>query len=473
MASIYKRKRAKKWTIAYYDHNGKRQTVRGFSDKQATERYAVKLEDEADKRRRGYIDHTQERFLENERLPLEEHLEDFERHLEANGGTPKHVRNTKKYVELVFNICGFKVPAEIDAAKVSVHLAELRRSKKVGVRAVNARVTAAKSFTRWLDSTGRVRCDALKSLKRDTAGERSDRKRVRRALTDKEIGKLIHAAETGPEFMGMTGYQRSVLYQLALGTGLRAGEIGSLTPRDFDLTNPQAATVTVRAAYSKHRREDVLPLRSDLAKRLAAFIAQAMKHPEARLFDLPNRTAELLAFDLERAGIKAKDTADRVCDFHALRHTFITRLARSGVSPAVAKTLARHSTITLTMDRYTHTLIADERAALDKLPTIEPQAADQALAATGTEGGGEESAAHLQRAERPACPQVTPSDVIDQRDMDREDVAPVDRKPRKDKDFGNACHEMTASETVGEENAPPGTRTPDPLIKSQLLYQLS
>jgi hypothetical protein len=33
----------------------------------------------------------------------------------------------------------------------------------------------------------------------------------------------------------------------------------------------------------------------------------------------------------------------------------------------VAKSLARHATIVLTMDHYTHTLIEDERAALDRL----------------------------------------------------------------------------------------------------------
>jgi integrase len=70
---------------------------------------------------------------------------------------------------------------------------------------------------------------------------------------------------------------------------------------------------------------------------------------------------------------------------HALGHTFITRLARSGVVPTVAKSLAQHSTIVLTMDHYTHTLIGDERAALDRLPSIDALRANvAALAATGT-----------------------------------------------------------------------------------------
>jgi hypothetical protein len=48
----------------------------------------------------------------------------------------------------------------------------------------------------------------------------------------------------------------------------------------------------------------------------------------------------------------------------------------------VAKTLARHSTIVLTMDHYTHTLIEDERAALDRLPALRLTSHSPALAAT-------------------------------------------------------------------------------------------
>ena len=55
--------------------------------------------------------------------------------------------------------------------------------------------------------------------------------------------------------------------------------------------------------------------------------------------------------------------------FPARRGGFISRLARAGVSPAISKELARHSTITLTIDYYTH--VQDEqRAALAKLPPV-------------------------------------------------------------------------------------------------------
>ena len=64
------------------------------------------------------------------------------------------------------------------------------------------------------------------------------------------------------------------------------------------------------------------------------------------------------------------DHAGRYADFHALRHSFISNLARAGVHPKTAQSLARHSTITLTMDRYAHSLRVEERAALESLPTM-------------------------------------------------------------------------------------------------------
>lgn len=231
-----------------------------------------------------------------------------------------------------------------------------------------------------------------------------DRRHDRRALTDEELARLIAAAESGPAVMGMAGPDRAMLYRLALGTGFRAGELRSLMPQSFDL-DAEPPTVTVEAAYSKHRRKDVQPIRRDLADLLGQWLET--KGQGRPVFDsMPDKTAKMMKKDLAMARKKwveevespeaqkerldssflaYRDSAGRVADFHALRHTYITRLVRSGVAPAVAKDLARHSTIVLTMDHYTHTLIEDACAALDRLPTINAPGANVAgHAATGT-----------------------------------------------------------------------------------------
>ena len=79
-----------------------------------------------------------------------------------------------------------------------------------------------------------------------------------------------------------------------------------------------------------------------------------------------------------------RDVNDLVADFHALRHTFISNLASSGVHPKTAQMLARHSTITLTMDRYTHGMWEQMDEALSRLPDLTNHV--QSGRATGTDG---------------------------------------------------------------------------------------
>ncbi len=93
----------------------------------------------------------------------------------------------------------------------------------------------------------------------------------------------------------------------------------------------------------------------------------------------------MLRNDLEAAGIPYV-TADGIADFHSLRHTFISNLAAGGIHPKLAQQLARHSTIALTMDRYTHLGLIDMNSALESLPTITAPDS-QPMRATGTTNG--------------------------------------------------------------------------------------
>ena len=60
----------------------------------------------------------------------------------------------------------------------------------------------------------------------------------------------------------------------------------------------------------------------------------------------------------------------KAADFHSLRHLYISRIVRSGVTPKVAQELARHSTVTLTLGRYSHAGLYDLAAAVDSLPPM-------------------------------------------------------------------------------------------------------
>ena len=78
----------------------------------------------------------------------------------------------------------------------------------------------------------------------------------------------------------------------------------------------------------------------------------------------------MLRIDLDAAGVPyvvQGPDGPLFADFHALRHSYITLLELSGVSPKHAQVLARHSDIRLTMDRYTHARLADLGASVARL----------------------------------------------------------------------------------------------------------
>jgi integrase len=54
---------------------------------------------------------------------------------------------------------------------------------------------------------------------------------------------------------------------------------------------------------------------------------------------------------LKKAGLQ-----DQGFTFHSLRHTFATELFRKGKHPKIVQSLLGHSSITQTMDRYSHLL---------------------------------------------------------------------------------------------------------------------
>ncbi len=143
--------------------------------------------------------------------------------------------------------------------------------------------------------------------------------------------------------------------------------------------------LTVKAAYSKHRREDVQPIPVLFAQTLKDYLAN--RPADQLAFSTMPRLdslAKMLRKDLEVAGIPYRDESGRVADFHALRHTYITNLARAGIHPKTAMDLARHSDINLTLARYSHTLVADRANALDALETSRSEDEREEKRATGT-----------------------------------------------------------------------------------------
>jgi integrase len=154
---------------------------------------------------------------------------------------------------------------------------------------------------------------------------------------------------------------RRIVYAMALQTGLRANEIRTLPVAAFDLDR---AVFTVQAKNTKAKKDVTLPVEPQLLAELRKWLKR--RKSQTLAFDVPERSAEMVQQDL----------GTRDVDFHCLRHTFGTRLARAGVHPRTAQRLMRHSSIELTMRFYTHLQMSDDVQAVAKLGGIcDPQCA--------------------------------------------------------------------------------------------------
>ena len=457
-----------RYTISIIDHQGRRRCVVGTADLASTKRIAAKLEAKEAEYEHGSRDARGERLGSSAKRPVAEHLQNFAESMEGRGVTDQHIADTLSYIRVTIQACGFTSLADIDAAKIEGHKGDLLREGRSRSN-INHRLTAFKSFTKWLHHHDRIGFDPMPRITK--LNEKVDRRHVRRAFSVDEFTRLANAAVAGPVVRGMAGSDRAMCYRLAVETGLRASELGSLTPRSFDLAKLEAATVTVKAGYSKHRREDVLPLRRAMAEAVAGFIEG--KAPLAPLFNVPDKPAAMLRVDLEAAGIAYRDDEDRVADFHALRHTTGSWLAAQGVHPKVIQQIMRHSTITLTMDRYTHMHVSDERAALDRLPDIGPQDDTEAMRATGTDDTREKAhtrvSTSVSRRGVPASHGVSLA-VTGQRADDGASVDEGQRaNPLKIRGFDALSHGMSQGDTGENGNGPCWIRTSDHQIMSPAL----
>jgi integrase len=373
--------------------------VAAFTDRQASKQLAGNIEKLAACQASGMplsrnlteaIDRLPERILNSLRScglldssqtagarPLEKHLDGWKKHLTAKGDTEKHIKQRKARIERLLKAADARWWSDLTPEKVETALTGLRQENDLSVSTVNAYQSAIKQFTCWMYRNGHAPENPLRHLSRQNP--EPHRRRKRRALSNQEAGALLESARKSKKpLQGASPKTRWLLYRMALETGLRFGELKTLKVGALNL-NGTPPTVHIEAAYSKSGKGARLPLRKPLAEDLAEHCSG--RDPGDNVFDMWKTAvgARMIKGDLKASGDKEnninpvpyKDKRGRVADFHALRHTFITNLARSGVHPKTAQALARHSTMELTMQVYTLVAMDTKEEAVNSLPSFD------------------------------------------------------------------------------------------------------
>lgn len=170
---------------------------------------------------------------------------------------------------------------------------------------------------------------------------------------------------------------------LSLYTGMRLGEVCALKWSDIDwdrktITVRRTAQRIVRSRSSEEGKKTMLmigapkSMRSHRVIPVPDFVLAQMKKQmkvdaaDSFVFGISNRAAEPRTIQrrfkclMEKLGISG-------VHFHTLRHSFATRLLELGVDVKTVSVLLGHGSVRTTLDFYAHSLIDQQRAAMELL----------------------------------------------------------------------------------------------------------
>jgi integrase len=218
----------------------------------------------------------------------------------------------------------------------------LERGKEVKRSTLNKDIRNLKAFIHWCRKNRYANGEIeIRQVKED--------ERPIKSLNNTQIKKLLSASKPYHTL------QMRIL--LALGTGLRRGDIESLRVTNIDFENSYVTTRSKKTRKSMGSR----PVPIQIMEELKKYVSELKPDQKKIFIDRFNQ----YRWDQIRKKLGLGDFK-----FHDLRKTFGSLLAQNGVSTAVTQRLLEHSSPKLTNDVYTN-VDPVLRQAINLLPVAE------------------------------------------------------------------------------------------------------
>ncbi|MHC4211915.1 MAG: tyrosine-type recombinase/integrase [Planctomycetota bacterium] len=214
-----------------------------------------------------------------------------------------------------------------------------QRSPEIKRATLNKDLRNLKTFTNWCRKNRYMNSKLeIKELKIE--------ERPVRSLNVSQIKKLLASANQYPSM--------KMRILLALGTGLRRGDIESLKVNDIDFEINSIATASKKTKKSMASR----PVSAEVMAELSEYVCSV---------DVGQEKLFKTKFNYRKWRKLCKKAGLLDLKFHDLRKTFCSLLAQNGVSTAVTQRLLEHSSPNLTNKVYTN-VDPVLRQSINKLP---------------------------------------------------------------------------------------------------------
>lgn len=375
-------------TQTYFVYIGRKKVALGKDKGHAHIRSGELLKQELHKKEFGDLGLI-DPFKEAEKTSVLEYLDQYHAYLKTRFSVA-HANEQQAKIQKVIKLTKAVFLPEVTQPKLLSALNKLTSDKGFSAQTFNHYVSAVKAFFNFIDNQlGALRVNPTKGVKKRNINDAS-LVHPRRASAPEEADFLVTAIKGFAPHPreSVSPIDRSFCYRLALQTGLRAKELSCLYPEDFDLTK---RTLTIKAAYAKGKRTDVLPISDILANTLEPWLKT--KKPKTKLWAGAYHRGQLgkrYKKDMARARklyiaqasteeearkrqaddfLRWKDSSDLFADFHSQRATYITNLACLTPNIREVQQLARHRNALTTM-RYIKTTQAALVNLINRMPDV-------------------------------------------------------------------------------------------------------
>ncbi|MDD5692458.1 MAG: tyrosine recombinase XerC [Candidatus Omnitrophica bacterium] len=284
---------------------------------------------------------------------MEKYIEKFIRYLEIEKNYSSHTILNYKLDLRDFNkfIAGTELE-KIDYLMLRKYLAVLKE-KNLSSRSVGRRLSALRSFFRFLSREGYIKSNPILMLSSPKL-----EKHLPSFMTEEEVKKLIESAfAKAPD--DLLAFRDRAILESFYSSGLRISEVVGLNVDDVDFIS---GILKIRG---KGKKERIVPVGEAALGAIKKYLDKKKKETEAVFLNKNSRrittrgVMDIVRKYLRLAGIKPGVSA------HTFRHSFATHLLNRGADLRTVQELLGHANLSTTQI-YTHLTTEKLKSVYDK-----------------------------------------------------------------------------------------------------------
>jgi integrase/recombinase XerC len=274
------------------------------------------------------------------------HFGEFLQHIQSiKHYSPHTVNSYRKDLEQFFAFCsatGDQGENTVDHHQIREWIIALMESG-IQARSVNRKISALKSYFRYLMREGHVEVNPLNKV--------LSPKTVRKLpvfIRENQMNQLLDEVDFGDDYAGM---RNRIIIETFYNTGIRRAELIGLRTRDIDFGK------NVFKVTGKRNKERIVPMSLNFSEMLKNYV-------DKRLSEFPgdkdwmfvtSKGKQLypkLIYRIVTSFLSLVTTSDKKSP-HILRHTFATHMLNKGADLNAIKELLGHANLSAT-EVYTH-----------------------------------------------------------------------------------------------------------------------